>query len=60
MELNQTLQAAVAANATDGGVATMIIPKRIPIDSAEWFKTFGRQFMDTEVRTNIAYFCNLF
>lgn len=47
VDLNQTLQAVAANNAT-GGVATMVIPKRIPLDSAEWFKTFGRQFMDSE------------
>jgi len=45
VDLNQTL--AVVANASAGN--TMTIPKRIPIDSAEWFKTFGRQFMDSEV-----------
>jgi hypothetical protein len=49
---NQTLVAA-AMNAT--GAATMIIPKRIPVDSTEWFKTFGRQFMDTEVHILCMY-----
>ncbi len=56
-DLNQTVAATAATliNATGkgfasaDGVATMVIPKRIPVDSAEWFKTFGRQFMDTEV-----------
>lgn len=44
VDLNQTL--AAVSNASSGN--TMTIPKRIPIDSAEWFKTFGRQFMDSE------------
>ncbi len=56
-DLNQTVVATAATlinasgegSATADGVATMVIPKRIPVDSAEWFKTFGRQFMDTEV-----------
>ncbi len=56
-DLNQTVAATAATlmnatgegSATADGVATMVIPKRIPVDSAEWFKTFGRQFMDTEV-----------
>jgi hypothetical protein len=47
VDLNQTLTA-VMNNASVGG-NTMTIPKRIPFDSAEWFKTFGRQFMDSEV-----------
>ncbi len=47
-DLNQTVAATAAT------VATMVIPKRIPVDSAEWFKTFGRQFMDTEVNRNRA------
>jgi hypothetical protein len=57
VDLNQTVAATAATlinatgegSATADGVATMVIPKRIPVDSAEWFKTFGRQFMDTEV-----------
>jgi hypothetical protein len=56
-DLNQTVAATAATlinasgegSAIADGVATMVIPKRIPVDSAEWFKTFGRQFMDTEV-----------
>ena len=46
VDLNQTM--AAMSNASSGN--TMTIPKRIPIDSAEWFKTFGRQFMDSEVQ----------
>ena len=46
VDLNQTL-AAIANNNSSGNMMT--IPKRIPVDSAEWFKTFGKQFMDSEV-----------
>ena len=46
VDLNQTL-AAIANNNSSGNMMT--IPKRIPVDSAVWFKTFGKQFMDSEV-----------